>query len=511
MKESEEISRRQFVGMVSSATLGAALASAHEASAAESERPNILLIISDEHRAAITGCYGNGIVRTPNLDALASRGIVFDNCYTNSPLCVPSRSSMTAGKYCSRVNVWNNACELATNDIPSIASLVKEQGYDTYLCGKMHYAASRNYGFDIIGPPNNTIKTGAGRGNQRRPIDDTFVNREEWNSRAKTFHTGDSSGIIQHDCEVRDKSVQFLAGRKAGDKPFFMITGFVAPHYPLTVPAEYYAHYQGLISAPQLPPGHVQMQPLNYQQLRLGFGLVDVPVDPVVKGRELYYGFTEWLDRNVGQVLQALRESEVADNTVVIYTTDHGENMGEHGLWWKNCMYQTAAQVPLIVSWPSRWAGGQRRHGVCSLLDMIQMVAHLAGATPPSDWNGDSLVPLLDDPNHNWKDLAVSEYYAHYISSGIVMLRQGKFKYVYHTRPVPDYPNQRELYDLQSDPDEFINLVSLPEHQGRLTEMHSAMVKELGEDPEKTEQRCRAEIAVGYPEPIGGKGKTVSD
>jgi choline-sulfatase len=483
------------------AALGTAFASGtRSALAQESKRPNILFIITDEHRAAITGCYGNKIVRTPNLDELASRGIVFDSCYTNSPLCVPSRLSITSGKYASRVSAWNNACELSSNDIPSIASMVRAQGYDTILCGKMHYAATRNYGFSVIGPPNNFSKNGKG---SRRPYDDTEVNSQDWKARSNTFHVGDTSGVLNHDRAVQQVSCDFLANRKKSDKPFFMTVGFDTPHYPLIVPEEIYNHYRGRIPPPNLPFGHVEMQPLNYQQLRNGFGLVNMDPTLVQKGRECYYGLTEWTDGNVGKVLDALRKSSVADNTVIIYTTDHGENMGEHGLWWKCCMYQTAAQIPLIISWPERWQQGERRKGVCSLVDVVQTMARLAGATPPHDWNGDSLIPLIQDEKHEWKDMAVSEYYAHNISSGYVMLRQGKYKYVYHTRPVPNYPNERELYDLESDPNEFVNLVSLPEHQKRLAEMHALLVKEVGEDPEKTEQRCRADIAVGYAHPFG--------
>jgi arylsulfatase A-like enzyme len=135
---------------------------------------------------------------------------------------------------------------------------------------------------------------------------------------------------------------------------------------------------------------------------------------------------------------------------------------------------------------------------VCSLVDVVPTIADVVGAKPPEDWNGDSLVPWLDNSGHAWKDFAISEYYANFIASGFVMFRRGKYKYVYHTRPVPAFPNQRELYDLEADPYEFVNLVSLPEQQKLLAEMHDLMVKEIGEDPEKTEQRCRAEFAVGY-------------
>ncbi|HVB28575.1 MAG TPA: sulfatase-like hydrolase/transferase [Terriglobia bacterium] len=492
------VTRRQFIETASMAALGTTFASvAGKASALPSKRPNILLILSDEHNASVTGCYGNSTILTPYLDELASRSVLFENCYTNSPLCAPSRLSITSGKYCSRVGAWSNNCWLPSNEYPSIARVVKTQGYEPYLIGKMHYDATRNYGFTEVGRfwTNESTKRGTG---SRRRIDDTSVDTSNWYSRASNFHPGETSRTLDHDRRVRDGACHFLANRKSTDKPFFLITGFLAPHFPLTVPEKFHAPYRGRIGPPRLPLGHVDMQPLNYQQLRHGFGNVKTDPGMVIKGRELYYGLTQWCDHNVGQVLEALKKSPAADNTVVIYSSDHGENMGEHALWWKNCMFDTATRIPLMISWPGRWKQGDRRIGACSLLDVVQTIAGVAGATPPEDWNGDSLVPWLDDKKHAWKDLAVSEYFAHNISSGYVMLRRGKYKYVYHTRPTPDFPNQRELYDLEADPDEFINLVSLPEQQKRMAEFHALMVKEIGEDPEKTEQRCRSDYAVGY-------------
>lgn len=131
-------------------------------------------------------------------------------------------------------------------------------------------------------------------------------------------------------------------------------------------------------------------------------------------------------------------------------------------------------------------------------MDVVQTIADVAGATPPEDWDGNSPAPWLGDRNYSWKDLAVSEYFAQNISSGYVMLRHGKYKYVYHTRPTPEFPTQREMYNLDADPDEFVNLVSLLEQQKRMAEFHALMVKEIGEDPEKTEQRYRADFAAGY-------------
>jgi choline-sulfatase len=206
----------------------------------------------------------------------------------------------------------------------------------------------------------------------------------------------------------------------------------------------------------------------------------DAPDDIVRKGRELYYGLTQWLDEEIGKVLKTLADSEVADNTIVIYTTDHGENMGEHGLWWKNCMYEHAARVPLIVSWPKKWTGGQRRSEACSLVDVVQTIAQLGGADVPADWNGDSMVKWLDEPKTKWKDMAVSEYYGHNIASGFAMIRMGRFKYVYHTPPDRNHAGERELYDLAADPGEFDNLANDSKHKDRIESMHAALVAEIG-------------------------------
>jgi len=458
-------------------------------------QPNILVIMSDEHNVGVTGCYGNKIVRTPNLDGLAWRGIVFENCYCNSPLCVPSRLSFTSGKYASRVGAWSNTCWLPSAEYPSLPRIMNAAGYESYLCGKMHYDSTRRYGFtEIGGNANKNTKTGTG---QRRDADD-LEPKPGISSRFNAFHPGDNSGILRHDRAVTAGTTEFLKNRKPTDKPFFLFAGYVAPHFPLIVPEEYWQPYKGRVPMPVIPKGHLEAQPRNYKHLRIAFNVEDVPPEIVRKGRELYYGLTQWLDEEIGKVLKVLTDSEVADNTVVIYTTDHGENMGEHGLWWKNCVYEHAAHVPLIVSWPKRWKGGQRRTGDCSLVDVVQTIAELGGAKVPDDWNGDSMVPWMNDAKTRWKDVAVSEYYGHNITSGYAMIRMGNYKYVYHTPADTGHPAERELYDLQADPGEFNNLACRKEYADRVAAMHKALVKEIGQDPDKTEQRCRADYAKGY-------------
>ena len=466
-----------------------------ETRAAMRRRPNILVIMSDEHNAGVLGCYGNKTVQTPNLDGLARRGIVFENCYCNSPLCVPSRLSFTSGKYASRVGAWSNSCWLPSADYPSLARIMNAAGYESFLCGKMHYDRTRRYGFtEIGGNSNKNTKTGKGR---RRTPDD-LQPKPGHSRRFNTFHPGDNSDILRRDRRVTAGTIDFLKNRKAMDKPFFLSAGYVAPHFPLIVPEQYWASYKGKVPMPIIPEGHLESQPRNYKHLRIAFNVEDAPPEIVRKGRELYYGLTQWLDEEIGKVLKSLADSQVAENTIVIYTTDHGENMGEHGLWWKNCVYEHAARVPLILSWPRRWKAGQRRAGACSLVDVARTIADLAAAKVPGDWNGDSMVKWLDDPGTKWKDLAVSEYYGHNIASGFAMIRMGRYKYVYHTPADADHPAEHELYDLQNDPGEFNNLADKKEYEKQVHTMHRALVAEIGENPDKTEQRCRADYAAGY-------------
>jgi choline-sulfatase len=294
------------------------------------------------------------------------------------------------------VGAWNNSCRLASDDFPSLPHSMNAAGYESFLCGKQHYDSSHRYGFTEIGGNMNGGQMN-GRGGRRAANDET-VNVQAGRARYAEFHTGEDSSILSHDRRVTAGVLDFLGKRGRGEKPFFLFAGYLAPHFPLIVPEQYWKHYEGRIGMPEIPAGFLDHMPLNYKHLRRGFGSVDMPAETVRRGRELYYGLTEWVDNEIGSVLAALGKSAFAENTVVIYTTDHGENMGEHGMWWKNCMYEQATHIPTIVSWPERWKGGQRRKGACSNLDLVRTIADIGGARTPDDWNGDSMVRWMDDP-----------------------------------------------------------------------------------------------------------------
>ena len=489
------IDRREFVKKGSVAGLASAYPSLFRVGKGP-KKPNILLIMSDEHNQRVSGCYGNTIVKTPNIDSLAARGVTFDSHYCNSPLCVPSRSSFTAGKYASRVDVWGLTSELPSADIPSLPRVMNGAGYESFLCGKMHYEETRRYGFTQVGGDFNNYPK-SGRGHRQTP--DQIKQHTPLGGRFRQFHTGLNGSTVRHDTRVTAGAVDFLSKRESGT-PFFLLVGYLAPHFPLIVPEPFYTPYKDKIPMPDVPAGVVENLPTNQKLERTFFEETDVPPETVKLGRELYYGLTTWVDNEIGKVLATLRANpHIADNTVIIYTTDHGENMAEHGLWWKGCMYDQAARVPLIISWPDRWKGGQRRELTSGHLDLVKTVAEIGGGHTPGDWNGDSLVPWLDDPKYKWKDFACSEYYAQFIAHGFVMARTGKWKYVYHGRPAADMPEERQLFDMQADPQEFHNLAGDPQHADLIAKLHARMVREVGGDIEETEQRARAQLAKGYP------------
>jgi choline-sulfatase len=460
--------------------------------------PNLVVIMADEHDPAVSGCYGDRIVDTPNLDRLAREGVTFDACYTTSPLCVPARLSFTAGKYVSRCGAWSNNCRLPSDDIPSLPRVLRAAGYESFLCGKQHYDRNHRYGFtDILPESGKNFGAMNGRG-VRRVAADERSNVESWKGRSGGFRVGEDSPVMRHDRMVTRRAVEFLENWRADFPPFFLLVGHLAPHFPLIVPQAYADKYRGRVPMPNLPEGLLAGQPRNYHHLRRGFGVTDPDPEIVRRGRELYWALVDWYDGQIGQVLDAVRRSPVGADTVVIYTADHGENKGDHGLWWKNNFYEHAGRIPLIASWPQRWPGGQRRAGACSLVDLVQTLTDLAGVRPPADWDGDSLLPWLDNPAAAWKDLAVSEYYAHNIASGMAMIRKGAWKYIYHTTADESAGPERELYHLPDDPAEFRNLAADPAQAGRLRELHAALVAELGAEPDDTERRCREDYARGY-------------
>lgn len=477
----------------------------------EQRKPNIIMIISDEQNARIMGCAGDPWVNTPNLDQLAANGILLDAHYASSPICAPSRQSLTMGKYVSHHNVWNNGVG-CPNDAPSLPRILNASGYESFLVGGMKYNGN-NYGFSSyteekgISLPNEGKKRREGSlaARKRVPAGIFKNNNNELGDEFSIMGASDEHMETFTDVQRCKDALSFIKQRKETDKPFFLVVGFMAPHYPLEATKDLVNKYKDKIPMPEVPKGYVENLPLNYKHLRNERKFENVPENVQKLARESYYARVEWGDQKVGEVLKAIKNSSFSDNTVIIYTSDHGENLGEHGVWWKNTLYNSSAQVPLIMSWPKRWAGGQKRTKASGSVDLVQTIADIAKAQTPKDWDGNSMLKWLDNPSSAWKDMAISEYYAGYIASGIAMIRKENWKYVYHTRADTKHGPEIELYNMEKDPKELLNLAKDKKYTEKIKMLHASLVKELGEDPEQTEARWRAGAIPEAPKGIASR------
>ena len=415
-----------------------------------SDRPNIVLVMADQLAASALPAYGNQVVHAPSLSALASSGTVFESAYCASPLCAPSRSALFSGQRPSVNGVHDNACELPAST-PTIAHVLRAAGYRTALAGKMHF----------VGPDQL-------HGFEQRLTTDIYPADFDWTpdwrmspaERLYWYHNmssvldpGPWDAAVQtaYDDEVCARSLQWLREReRTGDTaPFFLTVSFTNPHDPWQPRQEDWDLYAGAeIDTPAAP--EVAGDP-HSQRLRAMFLSDEAQVDAAAArtARRAYYACVSYIDRLVGELLAALGE-----NTVVVFTADHGEMLGEHGLYYKMSFFEDSARVPLIVSGPG-FAPGRVAEAV-SLLDLAPTLAQLAGADASAA--GFEGVSLTGPPPGR----AVCEYLAEGVSAPAVMLRRGRFKFTH----CGDDPEQ--LFDLEADPRELRNLAGEREHAATL-------------------------------------------
>jgi choline-sulfatase len=412
-----------------------------------SDRPNLLILLSDEHSPHVLGCYGDSVVRTPNLDALASRGVIFRNSYCASPLCVPSRTAFLTGQQPSATQVWGNDDTLRS-DIPTFAHSLGAAGYDTALIGRMHFQGMdqwHGFGERLVGevlplypylefPLSPELAQGA-RGPLPRSIQIAGPGKTAYEA---------------YDEDVTKSAIQFLRERtKIGTKPFCAVVGFVLPHSPFVCSKTEWDYYYDRVSIPQLPADYFEHLHPAMQRWRKVHE--EVTTEEVRRARAGYYGLVTELDRQIGRILSELEEHDFARKTAVLYTSDHGEMAGEHGMWYKENFYEASVAVPLIASWPGHWAPTQR-HEVTSLIHVAPTLLELAKADPLPEATGSSLLPLLEGQKAEWVDEALSEYAPDSVRTAMRMIRSGRWKLVHYDDQQP------QLFDLESDPHEFKDL-----------------------------------------------------
>ncbi len=442
-------------------------------------RPNILLIMSDEHAPMFSGTYGHPLVQTPNMDRLAASGMTFNNAYCNSPLCMPSRMSFMTGRYIHHIGTWDNATPLAS-DAVTWAHLLRTVGYDVVLSGKQHFCGKDQlHGFRAQLARDLHAERSHG-----------VIGWEKGTPPASRPWPGlqqagpGTTEEIEVDDLVEAEALNYLRGAAHKKQPWALNVSFIAPHFPLVVPQRFWDLYPlNEIDLPKIPPGHLENQHPVYKRMRSMFGCIDFPEELVRRGRAGYYGLITYLDEKIGRLLDVLEETDQVDNTIIIYTSDHGEMNGEHGMWRKSNFYEASVRVPLQIAWPGHLPTEGRINEVVSLVDLIATVVEVAGASPAALLDGESLLPLMRGEAESWKDEAFSEYLAHGVARPMGMLRRGKYKFNYSLGDSP------ELYNVQEDADEFHSLAADSAYQSVLEELQARLFSHW--DPVKLERRVR--------------------
>ncbi len=424
-----------------------------------SRPPNILLVMADQLSAAHLPAYGNAAVHAPHLTALAQAGVVFESAYCTSPLCAPSRAALLTGRRPSAIGAYDNAAEFPAGT-PTIAHVLRAAGYETSLAGKMHFVGpDQLHGFE---ERLTTDVYPAGfdwTPDWRLPVDE----RLEW------YHNTDSllasrvtEAALQtdYDDEACFRAVQKIRDLSLGDgeRPFFLTVSFTNPHDPWEVRRQHWDLYDE--DAIELPAvGRLPRSEADAHSLRLRdmIGLDRRPLSDaeVRRARHGYYAAVSYLDERVGELLDALAATGLDGTTVVIFTADHGELLGERGLWYKMSFLEASARVPLIVRGPGLAA--HRVAGPVSQLDLAPTLAELAGAAAgEAGFEGASLTSTLAGASAGPGE-ALGEYLAEGVQAPAVMIRRGRHKYV----RCPGDPDL--LYDLETDPHELRNLAAEPE------------------------------------------------
>lgn len=443
--------------------------------------PNILLVMADQLSAFATGPYGNRDVLTPHLDALATRGTTFAHAYCNSPLCVPARAALMTGQLPSRLPVNDNGEGFDAN-VPTFAHHLRRGGYHTALAGKMHFVGPDQlhgletrlttdiYQSDYLWTPSwARLREMVCRA--RDPGDETNY----------PAHLSGQAGAVRqagpvpwathfaHDEEVHYRTLEYLRTRGTSEDncPWFLCASYTHPHDPYTTTPEYWERYAGRELTPpdEPPPGHAPHVMDEWVNVHHGINRLGLRREDALRARRGYYGNTSYIDDKLGDLVAELARLGLAEHTVVIFTSDHGDQCGERGMWLKRTLHEWSARVPLVAAGPGI-AAGNRVAANATLVDLFPTLLSLAGLRLPAGYadyaptlDGRDLAPWLrGEVPSDWDDTVTIEYNGDGTCAPIRALVQGPHKFI----GVGGEADQ--LYDLARDPGEWHNLAADPAH-----------------------------------------------
>jgi iduronate 2-sulfatase len=438
------------------------LLAAASPAAAQQRRPNVLMIMADDLNNDM-GVYGHPMVKTPNLDRLAKRGVRFDRAYTQFPLCSPSRVSLLTGLRPDTTRIY----ELQTNfrtilpDAVTLPQMFKKNGYAVARVGKIyHYGNPGDIGTSGLDDPASWDLVVNPRGidkDEEKAL--TNLTPARGLGSALAYYASPAPDEEHTDGKVATEVIALLEKNK--DRPFFIGAGFYRPHCPFIAPRKYFDMYPlERITAPKWSPEDVAnvptpawfTTPQNW----------NVNEDGVRATIQAYYASISFLDANVGRVLDALDRLGLTQNTVVVFISDHGYLLGERGQWMKQMLFERSARAPLIVSAPGVGVKGQSSQRIVEFVDLYPTLADLTGLTPPSGLHGRSLGPLLKDPRAAWDHPAVTQVRRGSAANGFFMgytVRTEQWRYT----EWDDGKRGTELYDEKADPAELRNLAGEPD------------------------------------------------
>jgi choline-sulfatase len=443
-----------------------------------SSKPNILLVMADQLAVPTLPFHGHPLVQAPHLSRLAQNGVVFDSAYCNFPICAPSRFSMLSGRLPHSIAAYDNASEFPAA-MPTMAHYLRHAGYRTILCGKMHFIGpDQLHGFEErlttdIYPADFAWTPDWLKGPAYRPTGVSMRPVLEAGPCVRSMQ-------IDYDDEVEYKGAQCLydLARAPQDKPFFLTVSYTHPHPPFVAPQRHWDLYRDEdIDSPRVPPIAFEDQDEHSQWLHVAHAqdIYSVSPEQVRRARHAYYGMVSYVDEKIGRILDVLKETGLDDNTVVVFCGDHGEMLGERGMWFKQSFYESSVRVPLIVSMPKRFAPARVAAHV-SLVDLLPTFMDLASngrsPEPVGPLHGSSLLPLLTGAEQGAERCVVSEYSSEGVCAASRMVRQGPWKYIFTHGLAP------MLFNLAEDPDELTNLAGQAAHAENEQRLHARLVQD---------------------------------
>jgi choline-sulfatase len=446
----------------------------------EKKRPNVIVICADDHAAYVTGAYGNQQVRTPNIDRLAAGGVRFLHAYCNSPVCTASRQSFLTGRYPRTIGVTQLQTALPESEV-TMAETLKLAGFDTAAIGKMHFNSNLAHGFDLrIDLPEHRrwLKT-----QPQMPASEGVLVQPPWRpfkDPARIWLNAECRPVDTHDAQMDASYFASEAAEYIGtnrDKPYFLLVSFYEPHSPYRFPLEFRGrHDPAKFVVPPVGPEDGEQIPAVFRDL----------TDAEKQGiQAAYYTSVEFMDQNVGVVLDALERSGKAEDTIVIYLGDHGYMLGQHGRFEKHCSYEEAIRVPLAIRYPKRIAAERLTHAFVELIDLVPTIYNLCDYNATAPLQGKSLIQLLDGKTTKHRDHVIVEY----AQNDEIMVRDKYWKLIYernarrrtdgYDTERPIRPNQFRLYDLHSDPQEMHNVAADPQHAETMARLTGLLTEHL--------------------------------